>query len=93
MSYFSVSLPILSFGSSSLNYEFIRREYEFLKNLKKSVMRLGEKPISALKISVTNVCRFQYFADIYIKIVLLGQNSSERITFCSVEYFKAVLKL
>ena len=56
-------------------------------------MRLGEKPISALKILVTNVCRFQYFADIYIKIVLLGQNSSERITFCSVEYFKAVLKL
>ena len=86
MSFFSVSMPILSFGSSDLNCEFIRREYEFLKNLKKAVMRSGDKPISALKISIKNVCRFQNFADIYIKIVHFGQNSSERITFYSVEY-------
>ena len=50
------------------------------------VMSSGDKPIRTLKISVTNVCRFQYFAHFNIKFVLLRKNSFEWIAFCSVEY-------
>ena len=67
----------LTFESSGLNYEFIRREYRFSKNLKISFMSSGDQPILTLKISVTNFCRFQYFADSDAKILLLGQNSLE----------------
>ena len=35
-------------------------------------MSSGDKPILALKISVTIFFRFRYFADFDIKIVLLG---------------------
>ena len=40
-------------------------------------MSSGDKPILTLKISVKNVCRFQYFADLDIKRVLIAQNSFE----------------
>ena len=36
-------------------------------------MSSGDKTILILKISVTDFCRFRYFADLDIKIVLLGQ--------------------
>ena len=68
---------ISSFGSSGLNCEFIRREYGFSINSKISFMSSGDKPILTLKISVTNFCRFRYFADFDIRILLLGQNSFE----------------
>ena len=68
---------ILSFGSSGLNCEFIRREYAFSINSKIPFMNSGDKPIFTLKVSVTNFGRFRYFADLDIKIVLLGQNSFE----------------
>ena len=45
-------------------------------------MSSGDKPVLILKISVTNFCRFQYFADFNFKIVLLGLNSFESIDFC-----------
>ena len=38
-------------------------------------MSSGDQPILTWKISVTNFCRLQYFADFDIKIVLLDQNS------------------
>ena len=38
-------------------------------------MSSGDKPILTLKISVTNFCRFWYFADFDVKIALLSQNS------------------
>ena len=51
MSYFSMFLcHILSFWSSGLNCEFIRRKYGFLINLKLSFMSSGDKPILTLKI-------------------------------------------
>ena len=52
---------ILSFGSSGLNCEFIRREYGFLVHSKISFTSSGDKPILTLKISVTNFCRFWYW--------------------------------
>ena len=61
---------ILSFGSSGLNCEFIHSEYGFSRNLKIPFMSSGDKPILILKITVTNFCRLQYFADFDIKIVL-----------------------
>ena len=69
-----------------LNCEFFCREYEFSINLKISVMRSGDKPVLNLKILVTNVCRFWYFADFNVKFVLLGQNSAEWIAFRSVKH-------
>ena len=63
---------ILVFGSSGLNCEFIRREYGFSINLEISFMNSGDHPILTLKISVINFCRFRYFADFDIKILLLG---------------------
>ena len=66
---------VLSFGSFGLNYEFIRREYGFLVNSKISLMSSVHKPILTLKISVTNFCRLEYFADFDIKIILLGQKN------------------
>ena len=41
----------------------------------------GGKPILTLKILVTYYCKFQYFTDFDIKIVLLSQNSLEGIAF------------
>ena len=79
---FLLQCQILSFGSSILNCEFIRRQYDFSINSKIWFMSSGDKPILALKISVTNFSRFQYFADFDIRIVLLGQNSFEWIAFC-----------
>ena len=76
--YFSMFLcHILSFGSSGLNRNFIRREYGFSINSKISSMGSVNKPILTLKISVKNSCRYQYFGDFDIKIVLLVQNSFE----------------
>ena len=43
-----------------------------IKYKKKQFMSSGDKPILALKISVTIFFRFRYFADFDIKIVLLG---------------------
>ena len=74
MPYFSLFIflcHILSFGSYGLNFEFIRRGYGFLMNSKKTFTSSGVKPILNLKISVTNFGRFQYFADINIKIELI----------------------
>ena len=68
---------ILTFGSSGLNCEFIRREYWFSINLKISFVSSVDQPILTLKISVTNFCRFRYFADFDIEILLLGQDSFE----------------
>ena len=73
---------ILSFGSFGLNCEFIRRDYGFSINSKKPFMSSGDKRISNLKISVTNIDRFRCFADFDIKHVLLGRNSFERIPLC-----------
>ena len=65
---------IFSFGSSGLNCQFIRIECGFSINSKISFMSSGDKTIL---ISVTNFCRFRYFADFDIRILVLGQNSSE----------------
>ena len=73
---------ILSFRSSSLNCEFIRREYGFSMNLKMSFMSSGDTPISTLNISVTNFCRLPYLPDFDIKNALLDQNYFEWIAFC-----------
>ena len=76
MPYVCVTLyHILSFGSSGLNCEFIRREYGFSINSEIPLMSSGDKPILTLKISITIFLRFQYFADFDIKITLLDQNS------------------
>ena len=84
---------IMLSGSSGMNCEFIYREYGFSINSKISFASSG-KPILILKISVTNFCRFHYFADFYIKIVLLGQySSSEKPSVkLSVVHFKPTLK-
>ena len=63
---------ILMFGSSGLNFEFIRGEYGFSINCEISFMSLGDQPILTLKILVTHFCRFRYFEDFDIKILLLG---------------------
>ena len=62
----------LTFGSSGLNCGFIGNEYGFSTNLKISFISSGDQAILTLKISVTNVCRFEYFVDFDIKILLLG---------------------
>ena len=49
---------ILSFESSSLNCEYIRREYGFSINSKISLISSGNKPILILKISVKNFVDF-----------------------------------
>ena len=41
----------------------------------------GGKPILTLKILVIYYCKFQYFTDFDIKIVLLNQNSLVGIAF------------
>ena len=66
---------ISSLGSSGLNCEYIRREYGVLINSKISFMSSRYKLILTLKISVTNFCQSQYFADLVTKTVHLGQNS------------------
>ena len=58
---------VLSFGSSGLNCEFIRRKFGFPINSKISFMSSSEKPILSLKISVTNFSRFSYFEDFDLK--------------------------
>ena len=65
---------ILSFGSSGLNCEFIRRECGFSTNSKISLVSSGNELILIMKISATNFCRFRYFTDFDIKIVLFGHN-------------------
>ena len=65
---------ILSFGSSGLNCEFIRRECCFSINSKISLVSSGNELILIMKISATNFCRFRYFADFDIQIVLFGHN-------------------
>ena len=55
MPYFSMFLCyILTFRSSGLNCEFIRREYELLINLNILFISSGDQPILTVKISVTN---------------------------------------
>ena len=56
-------------------------------------MGSGDKPILTLKILVRNVFRFQHLVNFDIQIVLLGQNSFERIASCWVKYLKPILKL
>ena len=63
---------ILAFGFSGLGYEFIRWEYGFSINLKRSFMSSGDQPTLTLTLSVLNSCRFRYFADFDIKIFFLG---------------------
>ena len=88
MPYFYMLLcHILSFWYSGLNCELIHEVYDFSINLKISLVNSGGKPFLALKISVTNFCRFRYFEDFYIKIELLGQNRFDWIAFCWGEYF------
>ena len=73
MPYFSMFLCyILMFGSSGLNCELFCGEYGFSINLKISFMSSGDQPVLTLKISVTNFCRFRYFEDFDINILLLG---------------------
>ena len=87
MPYFYMLLcHILSFWYSGLNCELIHKVYDFSINLKISLVNSGGKPFLALKISVTNFCRFRYFEDFYIKIELLGQNRFDWIAFCWGEY-------
>ena len=57
-------------------------EHGSSKNSKTSFMSSGDKPILTLKISVTNFCKFQYTADLDIKVVVLVQNSFDWIGFC-----------
>ena len=72
MPHFSIfPCQILSFGYSSMNYEFMRREYGFLINLKILFVKLGNKPIVTSKLSA------QIFADFDINVILLGQNIFE----------------
>ena len=54
-----------------MNYEFMRREYGFLINLKILFIKLGNKPIVTSKLSA------QIFADFDINVILLGQNIFE----------------
>ena len=49
---------------------------------KTSFLNSGDKLKLTLKISVTNFCKFRYFADFDIKVVLLVQNSFDWIAFC-----------
>ena len=81
MAYFFVSMPyfvVWILWPPELQ-TYSQRVYGFSINLKILFMVSVDKPILTLKTSVTNVCRFQYFADFNIKIVLLCQNSSEWI--------------
>ena len=55
-----------------------------LINLKISFMSSSDHPILTMKISVTNFCKFRYFADFDTKNFLLDQNSFEWIAFCWV---------
>ena len=54
---------------------------------------IGNNPILTLKIALTIFCRFCYFADFGIIIVLLGQNIFKYNLLFSVVYFKPTLKL
>ena len=74
--------------SSGLNCKFVRREHGFSINLKISLISSGDKPILSLKISIINFCRFRYFADFDIEIVLLGKNKfyKARETYCKEQY-------
>ena len=51
-------------------------------------MGSDDKPILTLKIPVTILFRFRYFADFDIKIVILGENSFE-----FRKYYKPIWKL
>ena len=75
---------ILLSESSGLNFKLIRKKYGFSIDLKISLMNSGDKPILTLYVSLTNLFRYQYFADFDIKIVFLGQTSFEWIAFCWV---------
>ena len=78
MPYFSMFLShIFLFESSGLSCEFIHRQYGFSINSKIPFMSSGDKPVLTLKTLVTIFCRFRYFADFYITMVLLGQNFFE----------------
>ena len=78
MSYFSVSMSYFVVWILWPELQIYWQGVHFSINSKKSLMS------STLKIS--NFCRFWLFAEFYIKIVLLGQSSFERIAFCWVEY-------
>ena len=68
---------ILSIEYSGLSYEFILSEYGFSIKSKIPFTSPGDKPILTLKITFTNFCRFRYFTDFDIKIVLSGQKGFE----------------
>ena len=83
---------ILSFGSSSLNCEFIRREYGFSINSKISLMSSGNKPILILKISFKSFVDFDILQVQILKLYF--QSKIDLSEKSSVElFFKPVLKL
>ena len=82
MSYFSVFMSYFVVWILWPVLQIYSQGVWFLINPKVSFMNPGDKPILTLKISVTNFCRFRYFADFDFKIVLLDQNSFEPIALC-----------
>ena len=77
MPYFSVYIPYFIGWILWLELQIYSQGIRFFDNSKKSFMSSGDKPILTLKISVRNFCRFRYFADFDIRILLLGLNSFE----------------
>ena len=53
-----------------------------------TMMSLGNKQILTFKISVTNFCRFRYFADFDIKIVPSGQNTVKPLNSGYLRFLK-----